>query len=209
MMEKMLDLPLRDVLHRMQASIMQPSTYRGVPALKSPTDAWVYDELIHELRPDVIVEVGVNCGGGTLRLADMCRAVGHGKVVGVDISLAKVPALVRDDPSITLIEGPALDVFDEVRWHTNGANVLVIEDSAHDFFHTLRVLHLYSTLVHVGGYLICEDSICHHGLDHGPKPGPYEAIETFLQENQSFVADRSRERFLVTWNPNGYLKRVN
>ena len=57
-------------------------------------------------------------------------------------------------------------------------------------------------------YLIVEDGICHHGLDEGPAPGPYEAVETFLSEQDAFVLDRSRENFLITWNPKGFLKRV-
>jgi cephalosporin hydroxylase len=86
--------------------------------------------------------------------------------------------------------------------------VLVIEDSSHTYDNTLRVLQLYSALIPVGGYLIVEDGICYHGLDLGPKPGPYEAIESFVRQNPNFEIDRSQESFLVTWNPKGYLKRL-
>ena len=56
--------------------------------------------------------------------------------------------------------------------------------------------------------MIVEDGICYHGLETGPRPGPYEAIETFVRENTAFAIDRRRESFLVTWNPNGFLKRT-
>ena len=61
-------------------------------------------------------------------------------------------------------------------------NVLIIEDSSHTYENTLNVLQSNSSLVKPGGYFIVEDSICHHGLEVGPKPGPYEAIQEFLAE---------------------------
>ena len=85
--------------------------------------------------------------------------------------------------------------------------VLVIEDSAHTYENTLQVLNLYSCFTKPGDYFIVEDSICHHGLDLGPKPGPYEAIEEFVSKNNDFIIDRKKESFLITWNPKGFLKR--
>ena len=98
--------------------------------------------------------------------------------------------------------------FDEA--YANGLchdDVLIIEDSAHTFDNTLNVLKRYSPLIKPGGYFIVEDTICHHGLDVGPSPGPYEAVEAFLEMNPNFESDRSKEPFLITWNPKGYLKR--
>ena len=57
-------------------------------------------------------------------------------------------------------------------------------------------------------YFIVEDGICHHGLEVGPNPGPYEAVETFVRMDRQFVVDRTREAYGITWNPKGYLKRV-
>ena len=59
----------------------------------------------------------------------------------------------------------------------------MIEDSSHTYDNTLAVLRTYSGLTQVGDYFIVEDSICHHGLEVGPSPGPYEAIEAFVAEN--------------------------
>ena len=87
--------------------------------------------------------------------------------------------------------------------------VLIIEDSSHEYDNTLQILRKYSDLITKGSYFIIEDGICHHGLDVGPDPGPYEAIETFMSETNSFEIDRSKESFLITWNPKGFLKRVN
>lgn len=207
-MEDSLDASLRDVLPVMQHSIMSGTTYFGIPTLKSPIDAWIYQEILCETRPDVIVEIGNFHGGSLLALAHLCDAIGHGRVIGVDLSHHLVPPLVRGHPRIRLIEGGACESFGQVqRLIDAGERVLVIEDSAHTYDHTLAVLRQYSPLVQPGGYFIVEDGICHHGLDVGPNPGPYEAIDAFLQESADFESDRSRERFLITWNPRGYLKR--
>lgn len=75
--------------------------------------------------------------------------------------------------------------------------------------HVLEELRIYSQFVNVGSYVIVEDSnVNGHPVyrDHGP--GPMEAIERFLEENDNFVVDKTREKFLITFNPKGYLKRI-
>ena len=202
-------LSLRDVLQVMQNRIVARTTYFGVKALKSPIDAWVYQELIVETKPDVIIEVGVAHGGATLMLAHMCDNLGHGRVIGVDVSLAAVPSLVRRHPRITLVENDACEGHAAIAASIGpDERALVIEDSSHTYENTLKVLRTYAPLVKRGGYFIVEDGICHHGLDLGPSPGPFEAVEQFLQENLDFMHDRFREDFLITWNPQGYLRRI-
>ena len=85
--------------------------------------------------------------------------------------------------------------------------VLVIEDSAHTLETTYRVLELYNDLVRVGDHLIVEDTVCYHGLNVGHLPGAYEAVELFLDKNPNWEADRTKEKFIMTWNPKGFLKR--
>jgi cephalosporin hydroxylase len=208
-MEELLDLPLREVLARMQDRILTQTTYFGIPALKNPLDHWIYQELIHQTRPDVIIEIGNAQGGSTIALAHLCDLMDHGRVIGLDLSHQAVPEHVRRHPRITFITGDACQSFAAVtKLILVSDRVLVIEDSAHTYAGTLQVLRTFSPLVQPGGYFIIEDSICHHGLEAGPQPGPYEAIETFLLENKNFVSDRSRESFFITWNPKGYLKRI-
>jgi cephalosporin hydroxylase len=208
-MEEQLDRSLRDVLQIMQGRIMAQTTYFGIKALKSPIDFWVYQEIMFETKPDYVVEIGNFRGGSTLALAHICEALGKGRVIGIDLSHEDVPELVRRNPRIELIEGDACASFDQVKRRIkSGAEVLVIEDSSHTFENTLRVLETYCELVKPGGYLVVEDSICHHGLDVGPDPGPYEAIEVFVRQNPQFEVDRSKESFLITWNPKGYLTRT-
>lgn len=167
-----------------------------------------YQEIICETSPDFIVEIGNYLGGSTLALAHLCDCLGRGRVIGCDLSHRYISARVRDHPRVTLVEGDACRSFHRVVKLIGGdAKVLVIEDSSHTYENTLAVLRTYSPLVKPGQYFIVEDGICHHGLPIGPKPGPYEAIETFLAENVHFEADRGRESFLITWNPKGYLRR--
>lgn len=209
-MEDLLRLPLRDVLSIIQERIMTSTTYFGVPALQNPLDYWVYQEILFELRPDFVVEIGCRSGGTTLALAHLCDALGSGRVVGVDQTLEGVPDIVRSHPRIELIEGDACVSYAAVaHLIAEDAHVIIIEDSSHEFHQTLQVLRSYCPLVRQGCYFIVEDGICHHGLDVGPKPGPYEAVEAFLAENADFEADRSRESFLITWNPKGFLRRVS
>lgn len=208
-MEACLDEPLRNILAAMQQRIVEQTTYFGVPALKSPLDYWVYQEIITEMRPDVIVEIGNRFGGSTLALAHLCDALGTGQVIGVDITHQLVPELVRQHPRIHLIEGDACACFNDVRQLCPaGARVLVIEDSSHTFENTLNVLRTYAPLVQLNDYFIVEDGICHHGVEEGPNPGPMEAIEAFVGERTDFEIDRDRESFVITWNPKGYLRRV-
>lgn len=207
-MEESLDIPLRDVLDIIQNRIVNNTSYWGVPALKSPIDTWIYQEIIFEMRPDVIVEIGNMFGGSTLALAHMLDILGHGKVIGLDISHEKVANSVRQHPRITLIEGDACENFQQAKSLISPEDrILIIEDSSHTYENTLNVLRTYSVLTRPGDYFIVEDSICHHGLTVGPDPGPYEAIEAFVNENSDFEIDRSKESFFITWNPKGYLKR--
>ena len=207
--EEHLDTTLREVIPIVQDEVTQRTTWFGVRALKNPLDAWVYQEILHETRPDVVVEIGTMFGGSTLYLAHLLDLMDHGRIISMDLSHAQVPDVVKRHPRITFVEGDAFANFAAVeKIIGKEERVLVIEDSSHTCDNTLALLRLYSTLVKPGDYFIVEDSICHHGLDQGPKPGPWEALETFAAENPDFETDRTRERFLLTWNPKGYLRRT-
>lgn len=208
-MEHNLNMPVKTVLEIIQRRLTQETTYFGVKAIKNPLDFWVYQEIIFELQPDVIIEVGNLHGGTALAMAHLLDHLGKGRVVGVDIDHEKVPEAVWEHPRITLITGDACASVGTVRGHiVAGDTVLVIEDSSHTYENTLNVVRTYGPLVTPGSYLIVEDTNCHHGLDEGFSPGPYEAVETFIQETDAFEIDRSREAFMITWNPIGFLKKV-
>lgn len=205
----LLDKPLRDTIAVMQSRVMTRTKYRGIEVKKCPLDMWVYVELLFELRPDFVVEIGNWCGGTLCYLSDVCRSMGLGTTfIGVDIDQASVSDIVRNSDRIILMQGDAVELFESVRdCIGSDKSVMVIEDSNHEYSHTLRVLDLYSQIVSVGSYMIVEDTICRHGLDVGPDPGPMEAVSEFKRTNSQFVSDDSYS-FGISWNETGYLKRV-
>ncbi len=88
-------------------------------------------------------------------------------------------------------------------------SVLVVLDSDHSKEHVLAELEAYSPLVSEGGYLIVEDTnINGHPVLPNWGPGPTEALEEFLADNEDFVSDKGREKFFFTQNPGGFSKRV-
>jgi cephalosporin hydroxylase len=208
-MEEALDWPLSKVLAIMQKRIMEGSTYHGIPTMKNPLDFWIYQEILWESKPDFIVEIGNLHGGSTLALAHICDLIGKGHVLAVDSDHRNMSPKARTHPRISLLTGDACEIFPLVRKDVPaGSSVMVIDDSLHGYAHTIRVLQTYADLVSIGNYFIVEDGICHHGLDVGPQPGPYEAVDAFVATNENFIIDRNKESFGITWNPKGYLKRI-
>jgi cephalosporin hydroxylase len=184
--------------------------YFGVETPRNPLDHWAYQQIIWETKPDLLIEVGVFHGGQTLALAHMFDAMGHGKVVGIDVDLSGVPQIVKNHPRIELIEAPGaepsvVELFRKIA--LSKARIMVIEDSSHTYDNTLAVLRAYAPIVSVGCYLICEDSVCWHPLQTGPWPGPYEAIGEFIKGRDDFKINRFIEP-LLSWNPKGYLLRT-
>ena len=138
-MEECLNWPLSKVLPILQRRIMDGSTYHGIPTLKNPLDFWIYQEILWETRPDIIIEIGNYHGVSALALAHACDSLGSGKIVGVDTTHDNIDPRVRAHPRITLITGDANDVRSGVeRLVGRNQSVMVIEDSAHTYEHTLK-----------------------------------------------------------------------
>ena len=195
-----------DVLYESDA--WTKATWLGAQALKNPLDLWIYQEIMVETQPELIVETGTYRGGSALFLASLCDLLDRGEVVSIDVEP------LRDDypqhPRITYLGGRSStdpDVVAEVRERAAGRKTLVILDSDHSQGHVEAELAVYAPLVPVGCYLIVEDSNIGR-IRKDLLPGPLEAIETFLAGSDAFEIDREREKFLITFNPNGYLRRV-
>jgi cephalosporin hydroxylase len=182
----------------------------GVKALKCPLDLWTYQEIIHRARPDVIIETGSGRGGTTLFLASLCELMGAGRVISIDTRPVERPAHER----ITYLIGSSVDtsIRDRVRAAVQPAEtVMVVLDSDHTKDHVLAELRAYAPLVSKGHYLIVEDTnVNGHPVfaEHGP--GPMEAVREFLAKplGRAFEVDHSCERFLLTMNPSGFLRRT-
>ncbi len=186
--------------------------YHGVEIAKHPCDLMVYQAIIWEHRPNVIIECGTFRGGSALFLAEQLdAAVRDGFVVTIDVN-ADYPH--RYHPRLTYLqhssEDPkALQKVKEMSAATAPEpRVMVILDSDHHKEHVLAELELWAPLVTPGQYLIVEDTCINgHPVLSGWGPGPFEAVAEWLPRHPEFEVDRSRERFLSTFNPDGYLRR--
>lgn len=206
------NLSSRQWLIRYQTDLLfDKVTWMGVPAWKNVLDAWVYQEIIHEVRPEIVIEIGNANGGSTLYLANMLDLIGSGDVIAVDIDHSKFK--VRH-PRISLITGDssAPQTLAAVQSIALGRKGLVIHDGDHRREHVLADLHAYSRYVSPGSYLIVEDTVIdlfRSGDGLGNVNGPLKAVEQFVREDSRFSIDLGRESFLLTFNPQGYLKRTS
>jgi cephalosporin hydroxylase len=184
--------------------------YRGVTIWKCPLDLWLYQELLHQLRPALIVETGTAFGGSAYFLGDLCDTLGlDARILTIDIE--EQPSR-PEHPRVTYVSASSTDpaVVAQVRAAAPAdGTVLVILDSDHSRDHVLAELRAYADLVTVGSYVVVEDTNV-NGHPAYPEfgPGPMEAVDDFLAEDSRFVVDESLEKFFMTFNPRGYLKKV-
>jgi len=180
----------------------------GVDIKKCPLDMWIYQEIIHEARPDAIIECGTDKGGSAFFMAHMLDLLGKGQVISIDIEKKPTPKHKR----ITYLVGSsnAKEIVDRVKEMVKGMkSVMVILDSNHSQAHVTRELEAYAPLVSKNNYLIVEDTNLNgHPVNPSFGPGPMEAVKEFLKGHEEFMVDKSKEKFFVTFNPHGYLKKV-
>jgi len=186
----------------------QNTRWMGVPILKCPLDLWIYQEIIFEIKPEIIIECGTFNGGSALFLAHLCDIIRHGEIVSIDIEeRSGRPQHSR----ISYWVGSSISeqIIERVRQKVSGRSpVLVILDSDHSANHVIQELRLYSPLVTPGSYVIVEDTnINGHPVVPDFGPGPMEAVQAFLSENSSFSVSTDCEKFFFSFNPSGYLKR--
>jgi len=194
--------------YRSPRTIFQRS-WLGVTALKYPTDMWVYQEIVTEVRPTLVVETGTWMGGSGLFFAQLCDILGEGRVVTIDVERR---GTIPEHPRLEFIQASstAPETVDRIRSAIGPEDrVMVILDSDHSCDHVLAELRAYGPLVTPGSYVIVEDSnVNGHPVLPAWGPGPLEAVEVFLREREDFVADRRREDLMLTANPQGFLRRV-
>ncbi len=189
----------------------KPNTVQGIHWMgtkiqKLPLDLWMYQEVIHETKPDFIIETGTADGGSAMFFASLFDLMKRGKVVTIDIKKCKVR-----HPRIIKLVGSSVDpkIVQKVRKIIGKKRAVVVLDSDHTKNHVLKEMYIYSQFVPKGGYMVVEDTnINGHPVDPLFGPGPMEAVEEFLKERNDFLIDLSRERLMLTFFPNGFLKRV-
>lgn len=213
-LEDSLSMNIKDWLYYHQNNVHFNQKYRGLNMIKNPFDLVIYEELFWETKPNVIIEIGNAYGGFTLWLLDRLRIIGinNPKVVTIDLEkIGDENIKEAEKNGIISIVGDcnSPDVLNKIKKSILPEDkVLIIEDSAHTYENTIKVLENYKDIVSVGSYLIIEDGIC-DVIDLGVSPGPMKAVEKWINKNNhEFEIDRSRERYIMTYNPKGYLKRV-
>lgn len=193
----------------------------GAPTLQHPFDVWITQEIIYEVRPDLIVETGTHYGGSAMLWATILEQVNpDGQVITVDI-MDKRSAETRRHPiskeRIEFLKGSSTGpgIVSKITERARGKKVMVILDSLHTKDHVLAELRAYAPLVGRGSYLIVQDThlgetipFWYQPLEKRWQPGPLAAIKEFMASDDRFVVDSSRERLLVTNNRGGFLKRV-
>ncbi len=199
-------------------------SWLGRPIMQMPQDIVGFQEIIWQVKPDLIIETGIAHGGSLIFSASMLELIGgDGKVLGIDIDIRHHNRTeIESHPMykrIEMIEGSSVseETANLVRSvAANYTNILVILDSNHTHEHVKKELEFYSPLISVGSYLIVSDTFV-EDMPRGSFPdrpwevgdNPKTAVKEFLLENDNFEVDKIIEnKLLITSNPNGFLRRI-
>jgi cephalosporin hydroxylase len=202
-------------------------TWLGRPIIQLPEDLIRIQEVIYTVKPDVIIETGVAHGGSLVFYASLCKAMGKGRVVGIDIEIRPHNRKAVEShelfPYITLIEGSSTDpaVVSRVKSLVRPAEqVLVLLDSNHSKQHVLSELIAYHDLVKPGSYLVAADGIMKdlHDVPRGQPDwqwnNPAAAAADFVRDHPDFVIEQpawifkeSTTSSSVTYLPGAWLRK--
>jgi len=185
------------------------TTYMGRKVLKNPFDWIVMQDIIQDTKPPLIIEIGSYEGGFALWMAHLCDNIGlDTKIIGVDITDRPLQV---SHPRITWVIGSAEkpNTVAKIEEAIEGRKGMVIEDSDHKYHITKQILHLYKKFVAKDCYFMVEDTIV-EPMALPPFPASLPAVREFIEETKGeFIIDRSREKYILTYNPMGYLLRVS
>lgn len=202
-------------------------SWLGRPIIQLPEDMLRMQEVIYRLKPDVIIEAGVAHGGSLVFYASLCKAMGNGRVIGIDIEIRphNRNAIEAHElfPLITLVEGSSTDpnVIRDVKSMVKPEEtVMMVLDSCHTKQHVLDELEAYHDLISTGSYLVAMDGIM-KDLGHVPrgnpewsKDNPAAAAYEFAQTHPEFKIEQPEWSFNeseltknVTHCPGAWLKR--
>ena len=199
-------------------------SWMGRPIIQYPQDMIAMQEIIWDIKPDLIIETGIAHGGSLIYYASILELIGHGEVLGIDIDIRqhnkteieRHPMFKR----IKMIQGSSIDpvTVEEVKKYSSGASkIIVCLDSNHTHEHVMEELKAYAPLVSLNSYVIVFDTIVEdlpEGYFSQKRPwgignNPKTAVEEFLQTNSDFIIDQAIDnKLLVSVAPRGYLKRI-
>lgn len=212
-------------------SIMHNYAYNfswlGRPIMQVPQDIYVIQELIWNIKPDLVIETGIAHGGSLimsasmLALLDYCEAIkqettldpqkSRRKVLGIDIDIRlHNRTAINTHPMahfIDMIEGSSIDpdIAEQVTMIANGyKKILVFLDSDHTHDHVLAELKIYAPLTSIGSYCVVWDTGIEDLPEHfcsnrpwGKGNNPKTAIYEYLKSTDYFEIDKTIEHKLV------------
>lgn len=197
-------------------------SWMGRPIIQLPQDMMAMQEIIWQVKPDLVIECGIAHGGSIIYYASLLELQGHGEVLGIDCDIrSHNREAIESHPMskrISMIEGSSVDlsVAEQVRSVAAGKKVILVLDSNHTHDHVLQELRLYAPLVSVDSYCVVMDTVVEDmpsaffpERPWGPGDNPKTAVWAYLQENNDFEIDyQMQNKLLLTVAPDGYLRRV-
>jgi cephalosporin hydroxylase len=203
-------------------------TWLGRPIIQLPEDMVRVQEVIYRIKPDVILETGIAHGGSLVFYASLCKAMGHGRVIGVDIEIRSHnrPKIEAHElfPLITMVEGDS--VAPGIVRHVESLirpneTVFVMLDSNHTKAHVMAELEAYSPVVSIGSYIVAADGIREDLVGaprteedwswNHPKAAAAEFVagrEDFVLETPAFLFNEGTLSEPVTYWPGAWVKRI-
>lgn len=197
-------------------------SWMGRPIIQYPQDMMAMQELIWDIKPDLIIETGIAHGGSLIYYASLMELIGEGEVLGIDIDIREHNRReIEAHPMskrIQMIQGSAIDeelVAEVARRAEGKQTIMVCLDSNHTHDHVLRELELYAPFVTVGSYCVVFDTIV-EDMPKGAYERPWDvgnnpktAVWEYLKHNDNFEIDHQIDnKLLISVAPEGYLKRV-
>jgi len=199
-------------------------SWMGRPIIQYPQDMIAMQEIIWQVKPDLVIETGIAHGGSLIYYASLLELIGKGEVLGIDIDIREHNRReIETHPMfkrIKMIQGSSIsnEIIEQVRKYASGKqSILVCLDSNHTHDHVLKELEFYSPLVSLQSYIVVFDTIVEDlpegyfsqkrpwGLSNNPKT----AVDEFLAKNDGFEIDTSIDnKLLISVAPKGYLKRI-
>lgn len=204
-------------------------SWLGRPIIQYPQDMVAMQEIIWQVKPDLIIETGIAHGGSLifsasmLALLELCGEIEKGEVLGIDIDIrAHNKEAIEAHPmskKITMFQGSSIDEEMIKKVHEfakRGKKILVCLDSNHTHEHVLAELKAYAPLVSVGSYCAVFDTIVEDLPNEvwsdrpwGKGDNPKTAVWEYLKTNDDFIIDEQIDnKILISVAPSGYLKRA-
>lgn len=204
-------------------------SWMGRPIIQYPQDILAMQELIWQVQPDLIIEMGIAHGGSLIFSAAMlelnaaCGGPADAEVLGVDIDIREHNRnAIEQHPMskrVSMIEGSSIDseIIEQVKNRASGKQkVLVCLDSNHTHDHVLAEMEAYAPLTSIDSYCVVFDTLIEDmptemfdNRPWGPGDNPKTAVWEYLKTHSEFVIDKSIDyKLLISVAPDGYLKRI-